>query len=67
MSAPDRLSLSDIEDIRSQIDKTPKPDITPDQTIQLGMCGMGMPVLESSWALKSMKPGQVLKTESGHP
>ncbi|VAX18390.1 hypothetical protein MNBD_NITROSPINAE03-1928 [hydrothermal vent metagenome] len=67
MSAPDRLLFSGIEDIRREIEKTPKPDIIPDQTIELGPCGMGMPVLKSSWALNSMEPGQVLKTESGHP
>ncbi|VAX24148.1 hypothetical protein MNBD_NITROSPINAE03-912 [hydrothermal vent metagenome] len=67
MSVPDRLSFVDIEDIRRQIEKTPKPDITPDHTIELGPCGMGMPVLKSSWALNSMEPGQILKTESGHP
>ena len=67
MSVPARASLSDFEDIRKEIEKTPKPDIVPDQTIELGPCGMGMPVLQSSWTLKSMEPGQILKTESGHP
>lgn len=67
MSVPDRALISDLEDIRREIEKTPKPDIIPDQTIELGSCGMGMPVLQSSWALNKMEPGQVLKTESGHP
>ncbi len=67
MTVPDRLSFGDIEDIRREIEKTPKPDITADLAIELGPCGMGMPVLKSSWALNTMEPGQVLKTESGHP
>lgn len=67
MSNLDRASLSDFADIRREIEKTPKPDIIADKTIELGPCGMGMPVLESSWTLKAMEPGQVLKTESGHP
>lgn len=61
------MLLSNIEDIRREIEKTPKPDIIPDRIIELGPCGMGMPVLKSSWTLKEMEPGQVLKTESGHP
>jgi len=67
MGVQDRLLFNGIEDIRRQIEKTPKPDIIPDRTIALGPCGMGMPTLKSSWALNSMEPGQILKTESGHP
>ena len=56
---------------RSALEKTKlAPEyshIIADQTIELGPCGMGAPVLESSWTLKTMEPGQVLMTESEHP
>ncbi len=65
--ARDRAPVRNFDDIRQEIGKTPRPDIIADRTIELGPCGMGMPVLQSSWTLNTMKSGQVLRTESGHP
>lgn len=67
MSFLDEVSLKDLDDIRERILQTPKPRLRADKAIQLGPCGMGMPVLKSHWALLEMAPGQVLRTESGHP
>ncbi|MGK7344933.1 MAG: hypothetical protein ACNS63_03910 [Candidatus Nitrospinota bacterium M3_3B_026] len=61
-----RPVLRDLDDIRRQIGQTPKPDIVPDRTIKLGTCGFEMPVLRSHWALSEMRPGEVLRMESGH-
>ncbi|VAX16216.1 hypothetical protein MNBD_NITROSPINAE04-2603 [hydrothermal vent metagenome] len=63
----DRPVLRDWDDIRREIEKTPKPDIMADRSIELGPCGMGMTVIQSNWAIKEMKPGEVLRTESSHP
>jgi len=38
-----------------------------DQQIELGSCGMGMPVIRSWQALKELPIGGILKTSSGHP
>jgi len=61
-----RPVLRGMDDIRREINKTPKPDIIPDRTIKLGACGFGMPVIRSHWALEEMRPGEILRTESGH-
>jgi TusA-related sulfurtransferase len=42
-------------------------DIVADRSIELGSCGMGMPVLRSQWALDEMPVGEVLEARSGHP
>lgn len=62
-----RPKLETFEDIRIEVEKTAKPDITPAKTIDLSGCGMGMPVLQSKWALNEMSPGEILETRSGHP
>ena len=67
MKAWDRPPLRDIEDIRREIEKTPEPKLAPDKRLDLGPCGMGMPVLQSAAALRSMTPGQVLLLTSSHP
>lgn len=67
MSFLDEVSLKGLDDIRERIRRSPKPGMTADKIIQLGPCGMGMPVLKSHWALLEMAPGQILRTESGHP
>ncbi|MDH5638625.1 MAG: sulfurtransferase TusA family protein [Nitrospinota bacterium] len=67
MKAWERPPLHDIEDIRREIEKSPEPDLKPDQTLELGPCGMGMPVLQSAAALRKMTPGQVLLLTSSHP
>jgi len=61
-----RPVLRGLDDIRREIAKSPKQDIKPDRTITLGTCGFGMPVLRSHWTLEEMKPGEILRMESGH-
>ncbi|MDH4182966.1 MAG: sulfurtransferase TusA family protein [Nitrospinota bacterium] len=67
MKAWDRPRLQSMDDIRREISKSPKPLLTPDQTLELGDCGMGMPVILSAQALNKMAPGQLLLLRSGHP
>ena len=67
LGSGDRPKLDTFDDIRKVIAKTPKQDFTPARSIELGGCGMGMPVLQSKWALNEMAPGEVLETRSGHP
>lgn len=63
----ERPKLDTFDDIRIQVEKTAKPEITPTKSIDLGPCGMGMPVLKSKWALNEMNRGEILETRSGHP
>jgi hypothetical protein len=57
-----------MDDIRAAIARTPKPaGIEPAVTIELGPCGMGMPVLKTRWALDELPRGDVVKAVSGHP
>ncbi len=67
MSFLQKHSIKSMDDVRRLIEQTEKPDINADVTIRLGGCGMGMPVLLSHSTLSGMAPGQVLRTESGHP
>ena len=67
LGSGERPKLDTFDDIRKVVAKTPKHDITPARSIDLGTCGMGMPVLQSKWALNEMKPYEVLETRSGHP
>ena len=66
MKAWDRPPVYGLDDIKREIGKSPPPDLTPDKTLELGPCGMGMPVIMSNQALKTMAPGQVLKLTSSH-
>jgi len=38
-----------------------------DYQIELGTCGMGMPVIRSWQAIKTLPMGGILKTSSAHP
>ena len=67
MKAWDREPVTNMEDIRRQISKLENPDFEADRTVDLGPCGMGMPVLMANKALKEMDAGKVLKLVSGHP
>lgn len=59
-----RESLSNLNDVRQEIERTPKPAIIANKTIELGPCGFGMPVLKSHWTIMEMEPGEILRTES---
>ena len=59
--------LENFSDIRRVIGNTTYNGVTPSRILELGTCGMGMPVLESKMALDEMAPGEVLETHSGHP
>jgi len=41
--------------------------LSADIAIELGDCGMGMPVIRSWQALKNQPPGTVLQASSSHP
>ena len=41
--------------------------IEPDVRLELGDCGMGMPVIRSYHALKKMPTGSILLAISSHP
>ncbi len=41
--------------------------IQADQHLELGTCGMGMPVIKSWQALKKMPIGSILHVSSAHP
>ncbi len=60
------VRVKSLDDIRFEINKTPKPDFTAKKTITLGGCGFGMPVIKSYQALMSMSPGDILRMESEH-
>jgi len=60
------VRVKSLDDIISEINKTPKPDFTAKKTISLGGCGFGMPVIRSYQALISMSPGSILRMESEH-
>jgi hypothetical protein len=36
-------------------------------TLELGDCGMGMPVIRSNQKLRGMQVGEILRVSSGHP
>jgi TusA-related sulfurtransferase len=38
-----------------------------DATIELGECGMGMPVIRSNQKLRTMGIGEILQISSAHP
>ena len=40
---------------------------TPDVELELGTCGMGMPVIRSWQALKPLPAGSLLRVSSAHP
>ncbi|NQT61530.1 MAG: hypothetical protein HQ556_01105 [Candidatus Marinimicrobia bacterium] len=42
-------------------------DYSTDAHIELGTCGMGMPVIRSNQKIKSMGMGEVLEVSSAHP
>ena len=67
LGSGERPKLDTFDDIRKVIAKTPKQKFAPARSIDLGPCGMGMPVLQSKWALDEMEPGEILETRSGHP
>jgi len=68
LGSGERPVLRDMDDIRAAIARTPKPaGIEPAVTIELGPCGMGMPVLKTRWALDELPRGDVVKAVSGHP
>ena len=54
------------EEITKIIQSTPKPEIQPDKVLELGYCGMGMPVIKSHEQLLEMKSGDVLRADSSH-
>jgi TusA-related sulfurtransferase len=58
--------VKSMEEIIKIIHSTPKPYIKPDKILELGSCGMGMPVIKSHWLLSEMKPGEVLRADSSH-
>ena len=59
--------VKSLDDIRFEINKTPKPNFIAKMTIILGGCGYGMPVIKSYKTLMSMSPGDILRMESDHP
>ena len=67
MKAWDRTPVFNMNDIRREIEKIGRTTIPYDKTLELGPCGMGMPVLLSAQAIRQMEPGQVLKLSSSHP
>ncbi|MBC8376147.1 MAG: hypothetical protein H8E26_08865 [FCB group bacterium] len=42
-------------------------DYSADVHIELGTCGMGMPVIRSNQKIRSMGMGEVLEVSSAHP
>jgi hypothetical protein len=67
MKAWDRTPVFNMDDIRREIEKSGRTTIPYGQTLELGACGMGTPVLLSAQAIRQMEPGQVLKLSSSHP
>ncbi len=62
----DFTPVTSMEEINKFIQSTPKPNIKPDKVLELGSCGMGMPVIKSHELLLEMKPGEVLRADSSH-
>ena len=61
------VRVKSLDDIRFEINKTPKPDFIAKMKVTLGGCGFGMPVIKSYKALMSMSTGDILRLESEHP
>lgn len=60
------MPVTSMEEIKNFIQSTPKPNIKPDKVLELGYCGMGMPVIKSHLMLSEMEPGEVLRADSSH-
>ena len=39
----------------------------PKVHLELGVCGMGMPVIRTWQAIKKLNPGEILQLSSSHP
>jgi len=42
-------------------------DYSADVVLELGDCGMGMPVIRSNQQIRAMKVGEILEVSSAHP
>ena len=63
----ERKPLTGIKDIQARIGVSSNPSPVFDRALNVGTCGMGMPVLQSAWMLGEMRSGEVLKMMSQHP